>query len=263
MESECKMKGFALRCPHSFRSSITARILLIFSLAGLFSCANSPITKTPEKNKPALIVIDPGHGGSNIGAIVNYQKGNEIITIMEKELTLKIARLVAAGLHAKLPQAQIVLTRTDDADLSLEERVFILNQLNNDAFNAVFVSIHVNFSPNKDSSGFEVYYHIPALLDPDAVVSAQYLKETMRQNTPLAESIVNAVGSVKGLENLPRSMKSGDYYVIRNAGAISALIECGFLSNEKEAFLLIDGSYQKKIAEAVASGIENYLKIKK
>jgi len=236
------------------------RKVILFLIIILFSCVSNPIIETVEKNISTLIVIDPGHGGSNIGAVVNYQKGDEIITIKEKDLTLKIAQLLAARLHTKLSQAQIVLTRTDDIELSLEERVLQLNQINSGTFNAVFVSIHVNYSPNKDASGFEVYYHIPALLDPEAVISAQYLKEIMRQNAPLAESIVNALDNIPGLKDLPRSMKSGDYYVLRNAKSTAVLIECGFLSNEKEAFLLLDGSYQEKLAEAIALGIENYLK---
>jgi len=246
---------------HGYGGNIEKITIQVFSFFFIVfsSCASSPIIETVEKNISTLIVIDPGHGGSNNGAVVNYQKGDEIITIREKDLTLKIAQLLAARLQTKLPQSQIILTRTDDIELSLEDRVLQLNQISG-TFNAVFVSIHINYSPNKDASGFEVYYHIPALLDPDAVISAQYLKETMRQNAPLAESIVNALDNIPGLKDLPRSMKSGDYYVLRNAKSTAVLIECGFLSNEREAFLLIEGSYQEKLAEAIALGIENYLK---
>jgi N-acetylmuramoyl-L-alanine amidase len=239
---------------------ITVQVFLFSFFVFLISCVSSLNKKTVEKNNYPFIIIDPGHGGSNNGAVVAYQTGNEIITFMEKDLTLKIAKLLTARLNTELPKAQIILTRVDDVYLSLEERVLQLNQISNGTSNAVFVSIHINYSPNKDASGFEVYYHIPALLDPDAFISAQYLKEIMRQNAPFAESIVNAWDNIPGLEDLPRSIRSGDYYVLRNAKAPAILIECGFLSNEKEAFLLNSDAYQAKLAKAIALGIENYLK---
>jgi N-acetylmuramoyl-L-alanine amidase len=241
-------------------SKITTQVFLFFLFVLLFSCASSPIIGTVKNNNLVLIIIDSGHGGSDNGAVVDFQKGDEIITFREKDLTLKIARLLAAKLNTKLPKAQIVLTRTDDVFLSLEERVVKVNQISTGTFNTVFVSIHINYSPNEDATGFEVYYYIPALLDPDAFITVQYLKETLRQNTPFAESILNAIGSVPELENLPHSMKSGNYYVLRNTSVPAVLIECGFLSNEKEALLLNSVPYQEKLAEVIALGIENYLK---
>jgi N-acetylmuramoyl-L-alanine amidase len=241
-----------------YRNKINVKVFLFLCI--FFSCASSPITETVGINKLVLIIIDPGHGGSDNGAVVDYQISDEIITFREKVLTLKIARLLAERLNKKLLQAQIVLTRTDDVFLSLEERVVKVNQISTGTFNTVFVSIHINYSLNKDAFGLEVYYYIPALLDPDAFITVQYLKETLRQNMPFAESILNAIGSVPELESLPHSMKSGDYYVLRNTSVPAVLIECGFLSNEKEAHLLNSVPYQEKLAEAIALGIENYLK---
>lgn len=235
--------------------------VLLFLLIVFSSCVNIPIKETVKNNY--LIVIDPGHGGNNIGSVVEYQTDDGIITFKEKDLTLKIAQLLAARLYTELPQVQIILTRTDDVYLSLEERILKLNQINNGTYNAVFVSIHINYSPNTDASGFEAYYHIPALIDPDAFISAKQLKETMRQNAPLAEAIVSAIGNIPEMKNLPRSMKSGDYYVLRNATVPAVLIECGFLSNKNEAFLLSDESYQKKLVEGITTGIKKYLIMKK
>jgi len=244
---------------HGKGSKITAQIFS-FSFFVFFSCVSSLIAETAEENYLTYIIVDPGHGGSDNGAFVDYQTDNELITLREKDLNLKIAKLLAKRLNAKLPQAQIIFTRTDDVYLSLDERVSITNKISNDNFNTIFISIHINYSPNKDASGFEVYYYIPALLDPNAIITVKYLKEILRQNSPFAESILNAIGEVPELENLPHSMKIGDYYVLRNTRALAVLIECGFLSNEKEALLLNSEPYQEKLAEAIALGIENYLK---
>jgi len=238
-----------------------ARVIIFSFIFILFSCVSNPINK--NENKIPLIIIDPGHGGSNNGAVATYQKDDEVITFREKDITLKIAQLLYARLKNNVPKAKIILTRNDDINISLEDRVLILNQIINDNYNAVFVSIHINDSPNKEASGIEVYYHFPALIDPEAIISAQYLKEVLQKNTPFAETILNAVESIAEQEGLTRGMKSGDYYVLRNAKAPAVLIECGFISNEREAFLLNSDSYQEKLAKGIALGIENYLKAKR
>jgi N-acetylmuramoyl-L-alanine amidase len=238
----------------------TRKIFFFFNLCLiLFSCINYPKKEPVKKLHFLSVIIDPGHGGNEYGALVEYKTEDGLFIIKEKDLNLRIAKKMAARIKAKLPQADIVLTRIDDVYLSLEERVFAVNQADSNTYNTIFISIHNNYSNNTEAFGFEVYRHIPALLDPDAYITVEFIKH-ISGNTPLAESIVNAVGSYKGLEDLPCSIKGADYYVLRNTKVATVLIECGFLSNEREALLLVEDSYQEKLTEAIALGIENYLK---
>ena len=228
-----------------------------------FSCVSSADTEIIENvgsadTNAALIIIDAGHGGEDSGAVAAHQIAGELITFREKDIALEIAELLAANLRAKLPQVEIVLTRTTDVFLSLEERVLKSNQAGGNISNVIFVSIHLNYSPNKDASGMDVYYYLPVLLDPNAYITVQYLKNIIQNNSSLAQSIVNAVGNIPELEDLSRNMKNADYYVLRNAVGACVLVECGFLSNEREALLFNTASYREKLAEGIASGIVNF-----
>jgi hypothetical protein len=151
------------------------------------------------------------------------------------------------------------LTRTEDVYLSLEERVSKPNQANGNISRVIFVSIHLNYSPNENASGIEAYYYLPVLLDPDAYITVQYLKGTIQNNAPLAQSIINAIGNIPELENLSRSIKNADYYVLRNTTVPAVLVECGFLSNKHEALSLNNAPYREKLVEGIAAGIENFL----
>jgi N-acetylmuramoyl-L-alanine amidase len=235
-------------------------IIIFLFISVLFSCVSIQDTPIAETKDQIIIVIDPGHGGKDNGAFVNYETDNGTITYIEKDLALTISKLLAAELKIKLPQSQVILTRTDDVYLSLEDRVIKANQLCSGTTKSIFVSIHVNYSQNTNASGFDVYYRMPVLLDPDAYISVQFLKSVMQNNAPLAQAISESVGGISDLQNLPRSVKTADYHVLRNNTAAAVLIECGFLSNKSEALLLNDVFYQKKIVEGIALGIESFLK---
>jgi len=234
-------------------------LLVIIIFFTFFSCVSRPDAVIVEDRNIPLIIIDAGHGGKDNGAVASYQIADEIITFREKDISLEIAKLLAANLRVELPQIEIILTRIEDVNLSLEERVLKSKQASGNISKVIFISIHLNYSPNEDASGMEVYYYLPVLLDPNAYITVQYLKNTIRNNAPLAQSIMNAVGSIPELEDISRSLKNADYYVLRNAVGASVLIECGFLSNEREALLLSTTSYQEKLVEGIALGIKNFL----
>lgn len=101
---------------------------------------------------PLLVILDPGHGGSNNGAIGKHTRA------YEKQLSLKIAQLVAAKL-ARRRQLRVVLTRQSDRYLTLAARTRLANSLlkRSRAARALFLSIHLNASPSRSQRGFEVY----------------------------------------------------------------------------------------------------------
>ena len=124
--------------------------------------------------KVGAILIDAGHGGKDPGALKTYKVGGKNITIQEKDITLKVSKMLVERLKAAYPGKQIILTRNTDKFLSLGERTDIANGVKVGENEAVlFISIHVNSSLNKTSSGYEVWYLSPGyrrnVLDKSAV----------------------------------------------------------------------------------------------
>lgn len=120
--------------------------LLIYLCAGCASIKKT--TPVQRKTLPikARVVIDPGHGGNDAGAV--GQRG-----LKEKNITLDVAKRLKHLIESNLPQVEVVLTRTADNFVSLEERIRIAHKKPGD----LFLSLHVNASESKAASGFEIY----------------------------------------------------------------------------------------------------------
>lgn len=173
----------------------------------------------------ALVCIDPGHGGSDSGA--NYNG------VMEKEPNLDIALRARPLIEAN--GYQVLMTRTSDETVSLEERCRIANS----ARATIFVSIHNN-AYLTTSEGTETYSYYDS-------------EEGKRLATCIHEEVVERI-------QLPdRGVKEAGFYVLKNTDMTSALIEGAFLTNEKEAKLLQEEEFRQKIAEGVAQGVHDYL----
>ncbi|MBQ9574841.1 MAG: N-acetylmuramoyl-L-alanine amidase [Synergistaceae bacterium] len=220
------------------------------------------------------IVIDPGHGGKDPGAMDNGVK--------EKDVNLAVGLELQKALTAKGYNA--IMTRATDVYLKLQERTDIANNLKAD----LFVSIHVNALPaRKSMTGFEIY--IMALpTDKDAmnlakIENREYVegkgmdtanvdKKTemllhilgdMQQNNKISESTDFAAALYNaGVRNsLPmRRVAQAPFFVLRGAGMPAVLLEIGFVTNANEAQTLITPVYQQRIANAMAEGIANYIR---
>jgi N-acetylmuramoyl-L-alanine amidase CwlD len=175
--------------------------------------------------KDKLIILDAGHGGSDPGA----QRAG----VSEKDLTLQITN----QLKKRLTQlgARVVMTRSDDTFVSLEDRVKITNENQAD----LFVSIHINALESTSSIyGIETYYQT-------------------EQSRPLAAAIHQQL--VEGLGVPDRSIRKARFYVINHTSVPAILAEVGFISNPKERDNLGAAEYQSKIADSVSAGILQYL----
>lgn len=178
----------------------------------------------------ALIVIDPGHGGSDPGATATQDS----TTVKEKDLNLKVALLLKEELKKR--GYSIKMTRETDVYVSLSERCEISNNSNAD----IFVSIHQNSFTSSSARGVEVYHYPGSVL-----------------GKALAEKLSTSISKATGLKN--RGAKEANFYVLRNTKAIAVLVECGFMSNPDELKLLTDLGFQKKIVVAIASAIDSYV----
>lgn len=246
-------------------------------LKGIFveKRAIAVIRKEPIKSEGAYaikkIVIDPGHGGKDPGAIGR-------LAIREKDITLDVSKRLKRYLENA--GIDVYLTRSDDRFISLWKRADIANKKGAD----FFISIHANAARSRQAKGFEVFYLSEAVDDNARAIAAAenaFLKyedssfgyakpsnsleatlwdicysENRRESIALAKCITYAACSQ--LKAKDRGVKGARFYVLKGAKMPSVLVEVGFISNIQEAVKLKDPIYREKVAKAIASGIIDY-----
>ncbi len=224
----------------------------------------------------AAILIDPGHGGEDPGAVGSYPDGKKSVQIREKDVVLKIALSLARTLRAAYPDKQILLTRSDDTYVTLENRAEMANKLLGASSDTIlYISLHANSTFNRLSKarGFEVWYLPPeyrrTLLDPNGRDSADAdlipILNSMLEEEISVESIVLAREILAGLDRTigslteDRGLRQESWYVVRNAKMPAVLVEVGFMSSPEEAARLADDSYLKDIAAGLYAGISSFI----
>lgn len=174
------------------------------------------------------VVIDAGHGGHDRGASIGY--------VFEKHLALDTARRVQQLLRAQ--GLNVIMTRSTDVFIPLAGRSGIGNSHNN----AIFVSVHYNYSRGGSGHGLETFYHHSGSYRLAGFIQAYMIQETRLTN---------------------RGVKSASFHVIRNTRRNPAvLVECGFVSNSRERADMMTGRYREKIATGIAKGILAYRKLR-
>lgn len=220
--------------------------------------------------KIGRIVVDPGHGGHDLGTV---GKGG----LLEKDLTLSLAFRLKKLLEQKLGAA-VILTRDKDVFVSLEERTDIANRNHAD----LFISIHANSSRHRSISGVETYYLDFAKTDAEREVAA-------RENAGAGNSISNLESLVKQIAKADKSAESKElasviqkklyleartlssstqnrgvrrapFVVLIGANMPSILTEVAFISNPKDEKILNEEQNRNHLADALFSGIEDYVK---
>lgn len=209
-------------------------ILLLFSIIILSACAsnssgNEENHDRGEKNNIVFkIVIDPGHGGTDVGSTgVSGQ--------YEKDFTFSVSKKVGKLLEQE-EQIEVFMTRADDSFISQESRYRpkFANDLNAD----LFISIHGNTFPDPSVSGTEtLYYH--------------------KNSHHFAEILQKHVVEVTGLRD--RGAKKQDLFVVRDTEMPAALIEVGYLTNPQDESKLWTDDFQNDVATAIVEGIKEYI----
>lgn len=190
---------------------------------------NVPPRSLPRRNTDGrqVVIIDPGHGGPDPGAI-------GIGGIQEKEIVLDLSRQVAAILEQQGVQA--IMTRSDDIDLDLEPRVALAEQVNA----TLFVSIHANAinMSRPDVNGLEVYYY------ESGAGLARLMHDTILQSVNMRS----------------RGIRSARFYVLRRTSMPAILIETGYVTGSEDAANFSNPAFRRQLAEAIARGILNYIR---
>lgn len=233
----------AVRC---FGGYLVFVLVLLFSVCGLFllfsffsgNFPNLPLLSRPVSatEDVVTVIIDAGHGGEDGGAVgtVNGKP------IYEKDINLSISLMLRDLLEAN--GINVVMTRTEDVLLydrntNFQGRKKVLDlaarlHVGQSIENAVFVSIHMNAFPQKQYKGLQVYY------SPNHNASAS-----------LAQKIQERVARQLQTDNL-RKIKQADssIYLLKHLRCPAVLVECGFLSNDKDCAALADPKYQQRLA---------------
>ncbi len=205
---------------------------------------------------PPRVVIDCGHGGTDIGAI-------GVGGVQEKKICLAIGRKVASLLRKD--GVNVLLTRKDDVTLQLDDRTYIANASQAD----IFVSIHANSAPNPNAEGIETFCVLPTLFSQqscslpkkEAVLAHKFFCDKGLRSNTLANlvqhNICNAVKSLHTV-SIDRKVKHAPFQVLIGSSIPAILVEVGFLSNKHEAKLLSSPEYQYKLAHAMCDAILAY-----
>jgi len=217
------------------------------------------------------VVIDPGHGGKDFGA-PGFFPG-----VHEKDIVLEIAKCVARKLREELG-LEVVLTRSDDRYLTLEERTAFANTRNGD----LFVSIHTNASRDPRAYGTETYF-LNLATDDESIRVAAMENATSTKNISDLHSILNDLLknakinessrlaafvqgalvknlNLKGYDRIKdKGVKQAPFYVLLGARMPSILVETAFISNREECQRLTNPSYQDNLADSIVKGIRTYI----
>ena len=226
------------------------------------------VKRLPANMRPVrTVVIDPGHGGRDPGAI-------GLGGLREKDVNLRLSLILAKKLRAE--GFDVVLTRKSDRDLDLEQRTVIAESRNAD----LFISIHANASRRKATQGIETYYldenHDRHALDVAArenkvprsevntlqrTLAAFRVQELSNDSRRLAAAVhAELVGGLgkkyRGVEDL--GVKKGPFYVLFLSSIPSILVESGFITNPHDAKLLRKWAYLESAANHIANGVVRY-----
>ena len=226
-----------------------------------------PITSVTKKTM--VIVLDPGHGGKDPGAL--GRKGTR-----EKDIVLKISGHLR-DLLAKETKAKVFMTRESDVFIELKDRATFANQHKAD----LFVSIHINSHPKKSIKGLELY-HFGEASDPRALeVAARENGTPLEDNGPAWQFILADKLHDKKIEDSQElawttkkalvkylqpfykikdhGVKTAPFFVLRMTTMPAILAEIAFISNPSEEKLLKSTTYQKRMARGIFEGIKVYI----
>ena len=224
-----------------------------------------------NQKKRKIVVVDPGHGGRDSGAVGITKK-------LEKNITLKVALLLKKE-FSKYDEFRVILTREKDVYLKLRERTRIAKNSNAD----IFISLHADFNKNRRTRGISLYTLSEKACDKEAEALARrenrsdFLgnvdlssessevtnilidltkRETLNQSSHLVNFLIKDIKNEMNL--LKRAHRFAGFTVLKSLDIPSVLIEMGYLSNKQDSKLLVSHNYQKKITSNIVKAVKNY-----
>lgn len=223
-------------------------------------------------HKKMRIVVDPGHGGKDAGAVRSKYREKDWNLAVSKELV----KLLKKG------NFEVKITRDTDTFIALSDRSKIANNFKAD----LFVSVHVNATKNTKANGFQVYFRSEKATDKEAAETAALENEAMQyeevhynfvdallqslakneyinESSKLAGYIKNSVYKQPGIGiavDQKSAIRQANFYVLKGVQSPAVLVEMGFISSPKDRARLAQSAVQKKMAQGIYNGIVNYAK---
>jgi len=212
----------------------------------LFMLLIFPVSAAAAKH---VVVIDPGHGGSDMGVTLSR-------SVHEKDVTLTIARLVRENL-SRVYDIKARLTRLDDRDVSTTNRRKLVERSKAD----LFISLHVNAGFGMNAKGYEIYYPVSDVPSAKKGSSGEILKDMTQTNrlnscVRFAQIVQKNMGRVLPREG--RGLINEPVLVLQPMAAPSILLEMGFATNPENKKKLKDKKFQKAVADALTKSINEY-----
>lgn len=248
-------------------------IILLILLLSAVPCSMSAQKKSDKK--PFTVVIDPGHGGVDPGALGRKSK--------EKDVNMSVSKMLAEMIKEKYPEIKIIFTRTTDVKIPLVKRAGIANDANAD----LFISIHSNASKSRKANGCETFTlgagsnaeaKAAAMYENEVILSEENFEEVykgfdprssesyiifelirshdMELSAELAEMVQN--GMVKNSKLHNRGVSSAGFLVLHRTVMPSILVELGFITNSKDEGVIASKEGQRKLAKGIFEGFSQY-----
>jgi N-acetylmuramoyl-L-alanine amidase len=245
-----------------------ASALLALVLLAVVSPVEVVAGPVPLVERPFVVALDPGHGGSNSGCAAFDG------TVREKEVALAMAQELQVMLQRRLPHATVVLTRSGDETVTLAERVERANAARAD----LLISLHANASGTGPQTGFETYILDVALAERDAARTARAGQAeagdparahaaTMLRELALLGHRARAAGFARRVqqeqaqrfpERLDRGVKQAAFDVLLGARMPAVLFEAGFLDHPDEGSRLLDPGQRALVIDGLAEAVVDY-----
>lgn len=238
------------------------------ALALVLSAASAHGAGLVRTERLRTIVVDPGHGGENLGALAVSEVYEKVLTL---ELSLRIERLLK-----ERTDAQVYLTRRDDRAVGLRERTRFANQVQAD----VFLSIHCNSQEGHEANGVETFFLSAEASDEEAARLVAFENERLagaaepvpsedrevalllkdlalhgaqKDSQPLAELVLRHIVQETGGKS--RGVRQAPFAVLMEAEMPALVVEVGFVSNPREAYELLQADRQEAIARAIVEAL--------
>ncbi|MDR2965268.1 MAG: N-acetylmuramoyl-L-alanine amidase [Treponema sp.] len=223
----------------------------------------------------STIIIDPGHGGRDPGAVATHTINGKRTQVYEKDIVLSVGLALRDRLYEAYPDKRILMTRDTDVFRSLEQRSDMANAVEiKENESVIFISIHANASVNTNARGYEVW-HITSgqrrqLINPTdnnysadikAILERMLEEEFTTESILLADRILQGFGHSFGSSLPSRGRKANDWFVVRNSRMPAILVELGFVSNRQDAVLMTSPEGLQKLTDSLYNGVTNFIGI--
>ncbi len=273
-----KLEYFCKILHEETTSYMNTRLFLtrLLTLTLIFTLAVTQVhAQKKGKKKPFTVVIDPGHGGVDPGALGRKSK--------EKDINMSVSKLLASMIDEKHPEVKVIFTRTTDVKIPLVQRADIANNANAD----LFISIHSNAAKSKTANGCETFT-LGAGSSVEAKAAAMYENEVilsednfediykgfdprssesyiifelirnhdMELSAEIAQLVQN--GMVKNTKLNNRGVSSAGFLVLHRTVMPSILVELGFITNSNDENVISSKEGQKKLAKGIFEGFSRY-----